>query len=41
VFQNQVLGVLLLTLEPNAYSWRFLAVRGQSFTDVGSDRCVQ
>jgi Calcineurin-like phosphoesterase len=32
-------GVLRLTLRPAGYSWRFLPVRGASFTDGGSARC--
>jgi hypothetical protein len=32
-------GVLRLTLRPGSYSWRFLPVRGASFTDKGSARC--
>jgi hypothetical protein len=32
-------GVLKLTLTPSDYSWEFLPVAGESFTDSGSGRC--
>jgi len=32
-------GVLKLTLEAGAYSWRFLPIPGASFTDSGSGTC--
>jgi acid phosphatase type 7 len=32
-------GVLRLTLQPNRYDWRFIAVAGRRFTDAGSGRC--
>ena len=32
-------GVLEMTLRPEGYDWRFLPVRGQSFTDAGSGAC--
>jgi hypothetical protein len=32
-------GVLVLTLRPGGYSWRFVPVTGKSFVDSGSDAC--
>jgi len=32
-------GALLLTLRPGGYDWRFAAVPGQAFTDVGAQDC--
>ena len=32
-------GVIKLTLHPDAYEWRFVAVAGKSFTDSGSGEC--
>ena len=32
-------GVLRLTLRPEGYDWRFVPVRGSTFTDTGSSRC--
>jgi hypothetical protein len=32
-------GVLRLTLRPEGYDWRFLAVGGGTFTDAGTSRC--
>jgi VCBS repeat-containing protein len=32
-------GVLRLTLEPSKYTWKFIAVEGQTFTDEGSGSC--
>lgn len=32
-------GVLELTLETGTYSWRFIPVAGQTFTDAGSGAC--
>ncbi len=32
-------GVLLLTLHPNSYDWRFVPEKGKSFTDSGTDTC--
>jgi hypothetical protein len=32
-------GVLRLTLRADGYDWRFLPVRGRSFTDHGTGRC--
>ena len=32
-------GVLMLTLHPNSYDWRFVPEPGKTFTDSGSDNC--
>ena len=32
-------GVLLLTLDTLNYSWQFIPIAGQSFTDAGSTDC--
>jgi hypothetical protein len=32
-------GVLMLTLHPNSYDWRFVPEPGRSFTDSGSGTC--
>ena len=32
-------GVLMLTLHPNSYDWRFVPEAGKSFTDSGSENC--
>jgi PKD repeat protein len=32
-------GVLKLTLESNAYSWEFVPIAGQTFTDAGNTPC--
>lgn len=39
VFNSASHGVLKLTLAVNGYSWQFLAIAGQSFTDSGSGSC--
>jgi hypothetical protein len=39
VRNNTTYGVLQLTLDQGTYSWRFLPVAGQTFTDTGSDTC--
>jgi acid phosphatase type 7 len=39
VVNDEVFGVLRLTLRPEAYEWQFLAVPGSSFRDRGSARC--
>jgi hypothetical protein len=33
-------GVLLMTLRPDGYDWRFQATPGGKFTDIGSDSCT-
>lgn len=40
VIKSEVLGVLELTLYEDRYSWTFVPVEGQSFTDSGSESCV-
>lgn len=37
--QDRVFGVLLLRLYPGRYEWEFVAVRGDQFTDSGSETC--
>jgi calcineurin-like phosphoesterase family protein len=32
-------GVIVLTLRPDGYDWRFVPVAGSSFSDSGSDTC--
>jgi len=32
-------GVLILTLKPNSYSWRFVPVAGAAFADSGTTNC--
>jgi acid phosphatase type 7 len=39
VYNDETDGVLRLTLEENAYEWRFVPVEGESFTDSGSTGC--
>jgi acid phosphatase type 7 len=39
VFNPTTYGVLKLTLSAGAYSWEFLPVAGQTFTDTGSGSC--
>ena len=39
VRNDDVFGVLALTLHPTGYDWRFVPEPGTSFTDMGSDRC--
>jgi hypothetical protein len=39
VFNGTTYGVLKLTLGPGTYSWEFVPVAGQSFTDNGSGTC--
>jgi 3',5'-cyclic AMP phosphodiesterase CpdA len=34
-----VWGVLLVTLDPGSFSWQFVPVAGQSFSDTGRDAC--
>ena len=36
---DETWGVLRLDLRPGGYEWRFLPVRGQTFTDHGSGAC--
>lgn len=37
--RSSTFGVLLLTLRPAAYDWRFVPEAGASFTDSGTERC--
>jgi Ca2+-binding RTX toxin-like protein len=39
VHNNSTYGVLMLTLHPASYDWRFVPEAGKSFTDSGSDSC--
>jgi len=40
VGNDETYGVLKLTLHPTSYSWEFIPIAGQSFTDSGSATCV-
>ena len=37
--QNSSLGVSKFTLEPNGYSWEFIAANGSDFKDNGTGKC--
>ncbi len=37
--RGRAYGVLRLALRENGYSWRFVSVAGEHFTDSGSDEC--
>jgi hypothetical protein len=39
VFNGTTFGVLKLTLAASSYSWQFMPVAGQSFTDSGTGSC--
>ncbi len=39
VVNDDTFGVLRLTLRPAGWSWRFVPVAGETFTDGGSARC--
>ncbi len=39
VRNSTTFGVLRLTLRGDGYDWRFMPVRGETFTDAGSARC--
>ena len=39
VLDNSTFGVLELTLQPNGYTWRFVAPAGATFSDSGSGAC--
>jgi hypothetical protein len=39
VRNNDTHGVLKLTLQPTSYTWEFVPVAGQTFTDTGSAPC--
>jgi hypothetical protein len=38
-FNGDTFGVLKLTLGASSYTWQFLPVAGQSFTDSGTGSC--
>jgi hypothetical protein len=40
VRESETYGVLRLVLEPTGYSWEFVPVAGESFSDAGSEQCV-
>jgi hypothetical protein len=39
VFNAATYGVMKLTLSAGSYSWQFLPIAGQSFTDSGTQSC--
>ena len=39
VFNASTFGVLKLTLSPGTYTWQFIPIAGQTFTDSGSGVC--
>lgn len=39
VLAGSIFGVLKLTLNPTGYSWQFLSISGETFTDSGSQSC--
>jgi hypothetical protein len=39
IFDAKSFGVLKLTLSPGLYTWQFIPIAGQSFTDSGSGVC--
>ena len=39
VRNNTTFGVLKLTLHPTSYTWQFMPIAGQSFTDSGTAAC--
>jgi hypothetical protein len=39
VFNGTTYGILKLTLSATSYSWQFLPVAGQTFTDSGTASC--
>ena len=39
VFNGTTYGVLKLTLSPGSYSWQFVPIAGETFTDSGSGTC--
>lgn len=41
VRNNDTWGVLKLALHPTGYDWQFIPVAGKTFTDTGSESCVQ
>jgi hypothetical protein len=39
VLNADTFGILKMTLSPTGYSWQFLPIAGQAFTDSGSGQC--
>jgi hypothetical protein len=39
VRNNNTFGVLELTLHPTSYTWQFVPIAGQSFSDGGTSNC--
>ncbi len=39
VYNSNTFGVLKLTLSSGSYSWQFIPIAGQTFTDSGSENC--
>jgi hypothetical protein len=39
VVQASVHGVLRLVLQSTSYSWQFIPIAGESFTDSGTGAC--
>jgi hypothetical protein len=39
VFNSSTFGVMRLTLSAGSYSWQFIPIAGQTFTDSGSENC--
>jgi hypothetical protein len=39
VYNSNTFGVLKLTLSAGSYSWQFIPIAGQTFTDSGSENC--
>lgn len=39
VFNSTTFGVIRLTLSAGSYSWQFIPIAGQTFTDSGSENC--
>jgi acid phosphatase type 7 len=39
VFNSTTFGVIKMTLSPGSYSWQFIPIAGNTFTDSGSTSC--
>lgn len=39
VRQNRTFGVLVVTLRPGSFEWRFAPIQGENFVEVGSGTC--
>jgi hypothetical protein len=39
IYNSSTFGVLKLTLSAGSYSWQFIPIAGQTFTDSGSESC--